>query len=116
MSKTKKAIIICSVIVLLLTPIVIFAVELSLYGVGFQLYLDFSNYDRVDYKLVLFPPEDTDLYRLNEYTRMQLANYMKQNDLLIEPNDYRGYNLITSSGLKQLLDVLVFIKDPNAKT
>ena len=113
MSKTKKAIIICSVIVLFLTPIVIFAVKLSLYGIGFQLYLDFSNYDRVDYKLVLFPPEDTDLYRLNEYTRMQLANYMKQNDLLIEP---RGYNLKTNSDLKQLLDVLVFIKDPNAKT
>ena len=38
---------------------------------------------------------------------------MKKNNLLIEPKEYP--NLLTSIRFKDLLAVLVFIKDPNAE-
>ena len=117
MSKTKKAIIIICVIIcvsaLLLTPLIIFCVDFIIYGVGFNINLDFTNYDRVDYQLVESAPEDTGLDRLNWYTENQLVEYMKKNNLLIEPKVYPG--LLTNIRFKDLLAVLVFIKDQSVE-
>ena len=90
-----------------------FFIGLDRYGIGKNLNLDFTNYDRVDYQLVESAPEDTGLDRLNWYTENQLVEYMKKNNLLIEPKVYPG--LLTNIRFKDLLAVLVFIKDPNAE-
>ena len=118
MSKVKKTIIICCASALLLSvlSVCIYFVADFLNGeLGYPLILEFRDYDRVDYRVVEAAPEDTNLHFLNVRARNQLAEYMKENDLLIEPNNYGG-NILRTSPFEDLLDVLVFIKDPNAKT
>ena len=109
----KTAIFFTVLIVLIIIILLQFFIGLDRYGIGLQLNLDFTNYDRVDYQLVESEPKDTGLNRLNWYTQNQLVEYMKKNNLLIEPKEYP--NLLTSIRFKDLLAVLVCIKDPNAE-
>ncbi len=113
--KKTSIIIICFAVVLVLSVFIYAFVEFISGELGYQLILDFTNYSRVDYQLVESSPEDTNLQFLNKNAKKQLVKYMKENNLLIEPNNYSG-KLLRTSPFEDLLDVLVFIKDPNLDT